>query len=121
MKRYIILVIGLLLSISVSAQKYKEVYESIKNLSDNEAYQVLQEYSRQRNNSHPASLYKMALILEHRFDAYDPFLQSDLLRQSIYDAELFMQLARLNLNEKNAKQDGKRKTKHDREGVLGLG
>lgn len=105
MKRYIILVISLLLSISVYAQKYKDVYESIKNLPENEAYQVLQEYSRQKNNSHPASLYKMALILEHRFDTYDPFLQSDLLRQSIYDAELFMQLARLNLNEKNAKQD----------------
>ncbi len=107
MKRYIILVIGLLLSISASAQKYKEVYESIKNLSDNEAYQVLQEYSRQRNNAHPASLYKMALILERRFDAYDPFLQSELVRQSLYDAELFMQLARLNLNEKNAKQDSR--------------
>lgn len=105
MKRHIILIISLLLSISTFAQKYKEVYESIKNLSDNEAYQVLQEYSRQKNNAHPASLYKMALILERRFDAYDPFLQSELLKQSIYDAELFMQLARLNLNEKNAKQD----------------
>ena len=107
MKRHITLVIGLLLSISAFSQRYKEVYENVKALSDNEAYQVLHEFSRQKNNAHSASLYKMAQILERRMEAYDPFLQSNLMKQSIYDAELYLQLAQLNLNEKVARQDGR--------------
>ena len=41
MKRYIILIISLLFGVSAFSQKYKDVYESLKTMSDNEAYQIL--------------------------------------------------------------------------------
>lgn len=107
MKRYITLVIGLLISISAFSQKYKDVYEAIIKMSDNEAYQELQEFSKQRNNSHSASLYKMAQIIERRLNTYDPFLQERALNQNIYNAELYLGLAKLNLTEKVARQDAR--------------
>ena len=107
MKQYIILIISLLISFPAFSQKYKEVYDNIKKLSDNEAYQELQEYSRQMNNSHSASLYKMALIIERRIEMYDPFLQDRAVNQNLYNAELYFSLAKLHLNEKVARQDSR--------------
>jgi len=107
MKQYIVLIFSLLVGFQTSAQKYKDVYESIKNLSDDDAYQQLREYSTIKNNSHSASLYKMALILERRIEKYDPFLQERPVNQNIYNAELYLSLAKLNFDEKVARQDGR--------------
>ena len=107
MKQYIALIISLLIGIQASAQKYKDVYENIKKLSDNEAYQELYDFSQQHNNAHSASLYKMALILERRIEMYDPFLQERVVSQNLYNAELYFSLAKMNLNEKVARQDSR--------------
>ena len=107
MKRYIILIISLLFGFSAYSQKYKDVYESLKTMSDNEAYQTLQEFSRSKKNAHAASLYKMAQIIEKRLDTYDPFLQERAINQNVYNAELYISLAKLNFDEKVAKQDGR--------------
>ena len=48
MKRYIILVVSLLISSATFSQKYKDVYESLKTMSDNEAFQTLQEFSQSK-------------------------------------------------------------------------
>ena len=107
MKRYIFLVFSLFFAFSASSQgKYKDVYESIKHQSDNEAYQTLQEFSRLKNNSHSASLYKMGIILERKTGEYDPFLQETAAARAIYDTELYFGLAKFNFNEKVARQDG---------------
>lgn len=107
MKRYITLVISLLFCFSAFPQKYKDVYESLKTMSDNEAYQVLQEFSRSKKNAHAASLYKMAQIIEKRLETYDPFLQERAINQNVYNAELYFSLAKLNFDEKIARQDGR--------------
>ena len=107
MKRYIILVFCLLTGIVASAQRYKDVYEELKNMSDNEAYQMLQEFSRTKKNAHSASLYKMAQIIQKRLDTYDRFLQERAINQNIYNAELYISLAKLNFDEKVARQDGR--------------
>ena len=107
MKQYIALIISLLIGIQASAQKYKDVYENIKKLSDNEAFQELYDFSQQHNNAHSASLYKMALILERRIEMYDPFLQERTVSQNLYNAELYFTLAKMNLNEKVARQDSR--------------
>jgi len=107
MKRYITFVFSLLVAFSSYSQsKYKDVYEIIKHQTDNEAYQTLQVFSQQRNNSHSASLYKMGIILERRIREYDPFLQATAVERAVYDAELYFGLARHNFNEKVARQDG---------------
>ena len=106
MKRYIILVVSLLISSATFSQKYKDVYESLKTMSDNEAFQTLQEFSQSKKNAHAASLYKMALIIEKRLDTYDPFLQEKAINQNVYNAELYISLAKLHLDEKVARQDG---------------
>lgn len=107
MKRYILLVISFLFVFYANSQtKYKDVFELIKHQSDNEAYQTLQEFSRQRNNSHSASLYKMGIILERRVANYDPFLQATAVERAIYDAELYFGLAKHNFDERIARQDG---------------
>ncbi len=107
MKQYIALIISLLIGIQASAQKYKDVYENIKKLTDNEAYQQLYDFSQQHNNSHSASLYKMALILERRMEMYDPFLQERAVNQNVYNAELYLMLAKQHFDEKVARQDGR--------------
>lgn len=107
MKRYIILIISLLFGVSAFSQKYKDIYESLQTMSDNEAYQTLQEFSRSKKNAHAASLYKMAQIIEKRLDTYDPFLQERAINQNLYNAELYISLAKLNFDEKIAKQDGR--------------
>ena len=107
MKRYIILIISLLFGVSAFSQKYKDVYESLKTMSDNEAYQILQDFSSSHKNAHAASLYKMAQILEKRLDTYDPFLQERAINQNVYNAELYISLAKLNFDEKVARQDGR--------------
>ena len=107
MKQYITLIISLLVSISAISQKYQDVYDNSKKLSDNEAYQELKDFSQQKNNSHSASLYKMALILEKRIEMYDPFLQNKAVEKNLYNAELYLRLAKLNLNEKVARQDSR--------------
>ncbi|MBO7594203.1 MAG: hypothetical protein J6T12_04485, partial [Salinivirgaceae bacterium] len=107
MKRYIFLAFGLFFALSALSQgKYKDVYESIRHQSDNEAYQTLQEFSRLKNNSHCASLYKLGIILERRVAGYDPFLQESAVERAVYDMELFFGLAKFNFNEKVARQDG---------------
>ena len=42
MKRYIVLIISLLFGFSAFSQKYKDIYENLQTMSDNEAYQILQ-------------------------------------------------------------------------------
>ncbi|MBO4603572.1 MAG: hypothetical protein J5651_10485 [Salinivirgaceae bacterium] len=107
MKRYIFLAFGLFFALSALSQgKYKDVYESIRHQSDNEAYQTLQEFSRLKNNSHCASLYKLGIILERRVAGYDPFLQESAVERAVYDMELYFGMAKFNFNEKVARQDG---------------
>ena len=94
MKRYIFLAFGLFFALSALSQgKYKDVYESIRHQSDNEAYQTLQEFSRLKNNSHCASLYKLGIILERRVAGYDPFLQESAVERAVYDMELYFGMA----------------------------
>ena len=107
MKRDITLIISLLIGYTSFSQKYKDVYESLTTMSDNEAYQTLQEFSQSKKNAHSASLYKMALIIEKRLDTYDPFLQEKAINQNVYNAELYISLAKLHLDEKVARQDGR--------------
>lgn len=107
MKHYIILIISLLISLSGFSQKYKDVYESLNSMSDNEAYETLQEFSRSKKNAHSASLYKMAQIIEKRLDTYDPFLQERSINQNVYNAELYISMAKLYFDEKVARQDGR--------------
>lgn len=106
MKRYITLIVSLLICYASFSQKYKDVYESLSTMSDNEALQALQDFSQTKKNAHSASLYKMALIIEKRLDTYDPFLQEKAINQNVYNAELYISLAKLNLDEKVARQDG---------------
>lgn len=106
MKQHILLAIGLLIVNCAFAQKYKTVYESIKYMNENDAYQTLENFSRAHNNSHPASLYKMYTILEHRISTYDPFLQEKVIYQNIKNMLIYLNLAQINMSEKVARQDG---------------
>lgn len=106
MRKYILLIISVLIGVACSAQKYKAVYESIKNMDENEAYQTLEAFSKLKNNCHSASLYKMALIIEHQTASFDPFLQEKAITQNIYTQRLYLNLALHNLDEKVARQDG---------------
>lgn len=105
MKQYILLAIALLTANFGFAQKYKTVYESIKYIDENEAFQILENFSYSKNNRHPASLFKMATILEHRVSTYDPFLQDKAIYQNLKNISLYLQLAKFYLDEKVAKQD----------------
>lgn len=105
MKQYILLVIGLLIVNCGFAQKYKTIYETIKQQDDNEAFMTLEAFSVSKNNSHSASLYKMATIIERRIPTYDPFLQEKAISKNLKDLELYLKLAKYNLNEKVARQD----------------
>jgi hypothetical protein len=90
---YTILIVSVLFASSVSAQKldYEDVYASLKTSKDFEVYQVLMDYQK----AYPYfanTYYQLGLICQKWMRQYDPFLQTEEVRENIKNAGLFFSL-----------------------------
>jgi hypothetical protein len=89
--------------------KYKDVYESIKTMKDNEAYQTLFNYQLATTSKDFVNVngyYQMGLIAQRMMRQYDPFLQSQNTAQCITDAVTYLSLTLHYFDEKEAKKNG---------------
>lgn len=106
-KIYITIVAICLLTINVDGQKirYKDVFASIKTSKDFEVYQSLLAFQRQEPR-HANVYYQLGIINQRWMRQYDPFLKSDLVKENIYNARLYLTLCLKYLDEKEARRNG---------------
>lgn len=107
MKGYFLLLASLCAVMAAPAQKrFKDVYEEAQTMKDYEAYQAYCNFQR-NNNTHAATCYQIGVIAQSWIANYDPFLQSSAVKKNVYDAELFLTLAKRFLDERNARSDAR--------------
>jgi hypothetical protein len=94
---------------AVGQPKYKDVYEAVKTMKDNEAFQTLFNYQAATTSKdfvNVNSYYQMGLIAQKMMRQYDPFLQSQNTAQCTADATTYLSLALHYFDEKEAKKNG---------------
>ena len=89
---------------------YKNLYESLKNMKDYEAFKALFSYQSATSSKDFVNLngyYQMGLIAQKMMRDYDPFLQAQNVAQCVTDAETYLSLMLHYFNEKEAKSNGR--------------
>lgn len=95
---------------AIGQSNYKNLYESLKNMKDYEAFKALFSYQSATSSKDFVNLngyYQMGLIAQKMMRDYDPFLQAQNVAQCITDAETYISLTLHYFNEKEAKSNAK--------------
>jgi hypothetical protein len=107
MNRIIAILLASFLFVNISnAQKldYEDIYASLKTSKDFEVYQVLLDYQK-ANPFFANTYYQLGIICQKWMRQYDPFLQSNDVRENIRNAQLFFSLSFSYCDESDARKN----------------
>jgi hypothetical protein len=102
----IIILASLCISVTKAQElKFKDVYQLIKTAPDYEVYQQFCQLQKQDPYS-PVIYYQLGLISQKWMRQFDPFLESQSVREFTYNANLYFNLCLKYFNEKEASRNG---------------
>ncbi len=104
MKKLIIILFCLLIGIPLYAQKYKDIYPTLVQSSDDEALSILKAYMVD-DLDHPNSNFRLALIYERRYKACNPITQYERALANANEAKLRFTKSAAVVNEKEVSKN----------------